>query len=118
MTEETKINEQAMKAQLQRLREDVSVMQRAVEIYAKWFTDIVEEATRFSDDFIRLLMTSFACWRRIWMKLVYSSRVPVTYRRRTSPMTSQRVTSTRRMGSSTSGASSASTNCGCLLQTL
>lgn len=55
MTEEIKINEQATKAQLQRLREAVSAMQRAVEIYAKWFTDIVEEATRFSDDFIRLL---------------------------------------------------------------
>lgn len=55
MTEEIKINEQATKAQLQRLREAVSAMQRAVEIYAKWFTDIVEEATRFSDDFTRLL---------------------------------------------------------------
>ena len=119
MTEEIKINEQATKAQLQRLREAVSAMQRAVEIYAKWFMDIVEEATRFSDDFIRLLaMTSYACWRRIWMKPVYSSRVPVTSHRRTSPMTSQGVTSTRRMGPSTSGASSASTNCGCLLQTL
>lgn len=42
MTEEIKINEQATKAQLQRLREAVSAMQEAAEIYVKWFTDIVE----------------------------------------------------------------------------
>lgn len=55
MTEGTKINELAVKAQLQRMREAASAMQRAAEIYIKWFTDIVEEATRFSDDFIRML---------------------------------------------------------------
>lgn len=55
MTEETEINELAVKAQQQRMREAVSTMQRAAEIYVKWFTDIVEEATRFSDDFTRLL---------------------------------------------------------------